>query len=137
MTNEVNDKTAISAQTWGLAPGARVWIGGHDAATKRFVHAHLSDTVRPPTGPIDVAFIAAVSVGEAIHFAGKLHPRLRPTGVVWIICSDAASPVGSARNRDLEELIVRLDELGFVMDRVECDAGYTLLAFRLPTEPRQ
>ncbi len=68
-----------------IEPGMRVWVGGHNVEARREIERHLDDTLRPPTGSIDKAFIAPQSVDEAIHFARKLLTRLVPDGSIWVV----------------------------------------------------
>ncbi len=70
---------------WGIEPGMRVWVGGHDIEARREIERHLDGTPRPPTGSIDKAFIAPQSVDEAVHFARKLLTRLVPDGSIWVV----------------------------------------------------
>ncbi len=78
------DQRSVSKQL-GLRPGVRVWVGGHDMAAKRAVAPFLSEASRPPTGPLDAAFIAAGSPEEADYFLHKLARRLPPGATAWII----------------------------------------------------
>ena len=69
----------------GIQPGVRVWVGGHNLSAKRLLEPLLVETTRPPTGPVDIAFIAPESADEAAYFLGKIEARLDQTGAVWII----------------------------------------------------
>lgn len=64
----------------GVRPGLRIWVGGHNLSARREIERHLAGTLRPPTGPIDLALIAPNTPDEAAHFAGKLRGRLGPGG---------------------------------------------------------
>ena len=68
-----------------LRPGTRVWVGGNDVAAKRALEPFLHQTVRPPSGPIDAAFIAPLSNDEAIYFARKIERRLATDGAIWVV----------------------------------------------------
>ncbi len=69
----------------GIQPAVRVWVGGHNLATKRVVKPFLTDTTRPPTGPVDIALIVPETADEAAYFLGKIEARLEQDGVAWII----------------------------------------------------
>jgi len=69
----------------GIQPGLRVWVSGHNLAAKRVVEPLLTDTRRPPSGPVGLAFIAPESADEAVYFLGKIEARLEHDGVAWII----------------------------------------------------
>ncbi len=77
---------------WGIRPGLRVWVGGHNVDARRVIEAHLAGTIRPPTDPIELGLIAPLSIDEALYFADKLRSRLVPKGRVWIAYADASSP---------------------------------------------
>ena len=69
----------------GIHRAVRVWVGGHNLATKRLVEPFLTDTTRPPTGPVDIALIAPESADEAAYFLGKIAVRLEHDRTAWII----------------------------------------------------
>ena len=72
-----------------IAPGAAVWIGGHDRRARRFVETHLSGYAvsRPPEGPIDQAFVTALDADEAVYFLTKLLTRLAASCSVHLVHS--------------------------------------------------
>ena len=65
--------------------GARAWLGGHDTQARGLVERRLAGVPRPPTGPLDAAFLTPRSVEEALHFARKLRDRLTPGGTLTVI----------------------------------------------------
>jgi hypothetical protein len=82
-----------AAHKWGVEPGMRVWVGGHNVDVRRYIERHLSGTIRPPIGPVHKAFIAPQSVDEAVHFTRKLLTRLVPNGSIWVVIArDASEP---------------------------------------------
>lgn len=76
-----------SSTPFALPPGARIWVGGHDRAARRALEAVVAGAPRPPTGPIDAAFVAPETLDEAAYFVDKVLPRLVPSGVIWIVTS--------------------------------------------------
>jgi hypothetical protein len=68
-----------------VEPGMRVWVGGHNLEARREIERLLVGTVRPPTGSIDKAFIAPLTVDEAVHFARKLLTRLVSDGLIAVV----------------------------------------------------
>ena len=87
--DSIDQPTTLRDQ-WGVKPGLRVWVGGHNTDAKRQIETHLAGTTRPPTGPIDIAFIAPFFSNEAAHFATKLRDRLTSDGPLWVIHPDPA-----------------------------------------------
>ena len=85
-------KRADTTRRWGVKPESRVWVGGHNVAARRATEIHLAGTARPPTGPIDLAFIAPESIDEAVYFAQKISPRLVQDAVIWVVWPKAAIP---------------------------------------------
>ncbi len=83
------DHPAVSTRL-GLNPGLRVWIGGHNLAAKRAIEPLLAETTRPPTGPLDMAFIAAETPDEADYFLYKLAGRLPSGATAWVISANDA-----------------------------------------------
>lgn len=77
--------------SWLAAEGARVWLGGHSQATKAILESRLPATHRPPTGPLDVAYIVPRSIDEAVYFADKVSTRLVSGGEIWVIVPGCAS----------------------------------------------
>lgn len=85
MTSSDRKGPPTTAELWGVTPGLRVWVGGHDPNAKREVEKRLAGAVRPQTGCIDLAFITPQSVDEAVYFAGKLRVRLVADGALWVV----------------------------------------------------
>ena len=75
----------------GILPRVRVWVGGHNLAGKRVAEPLVTDSTRPPTGPVDVALIAPESADEAAYFLDKIEARLEQNGVAWIILPPTAA----------------------------------------------
>ena len=69
-----------------------MWVGGHNIGSRREIEEHLTGTARPPTGPIDLAFISPESIDEAAYFAKKITPRLVEGAVIWVVWPKAATP---------------------------------------------
>ena len=84
--------TNTTEDRWGLKPGTRVWVGGHNTNARREVEEYLKAMIRPPSGAIELAFITPQSVGEAVYFTRKLCSRIECDGVVWVVIPDEASP---------------------------------------------
>ncbi len=85
MTSNDLNGLPTTANPWGVTPGLRVWVGGHNPNAKREVQERLAGTVRPQTGRIDLAFITPQSVDEAVYFASKLRNRLAAGGAIWVV----------------------------------------------------
>ncbi|MCH8966265.1 MAG: hypothetical protein IID43_01175 [Planctomycetes bacterium] len=98
---------------WGIRPGLRVWVGGHNVDARRAIEAHLSGAIRPPTGPIELGLIAPLSIDEALYFADKLRSRLAPKGRVWIVYADRPSPHHAQGVVDSSTLGTRMLEQGY------------------------
>lgn len=99
-----------------MQPGARVWIGGHDRAARRFVERWLSGfgASRPAEGPIDAAFITPESLDEAVYFLTKLTPRLTAQARVNVIYRMVqADPASGARPPSTDEWKAALGSLGW------------------------
>lgn len=99
------DRTKGVSERWGLAPGMRVWLGGHNTETKREVERHLRGTHRPPAGPVDLAFITPQSADEAAYFAAKVQPRLSPGGAIWTVYPSETSPDRVAFDVSMADLV--------------------------------
>lgn len=78
----------------------RVWVGGHDPGAKQALLTALGDTEKPPFGPIDAGFVAAVSADEAAYFAQKLKSRLVPSGALLVILCQSNPMPGSDPGSD-------------------------------------
>lgn len=98
---------------WGIRPGLRVWVGGHNVDARRAIEAHLAGAIRPPAGPIELGLIAPLSIDEALYFADKLRSRLAPKGGVWIVYADASSPHQAQGAVDPRTLRTRMLEQGY------------------------
>jgi hypothetical protein len=83
----------------------RVWLGGHNTERKREVERHLRGTHRPPTGPVDLAFITPQSADEAAYFAAKVQPRLSPGGAIWTVYPSDTSPDRGAFDVSMADLV--------------------------------
>lgn len=109
-----------------LAPGARVWVGGHDREARRAVERLVGSAWRLPRGPIDAAFVTPESVDEAEYFADKALSRLSPEGRVWVVYSvEGGSVLDVARLKD------KLGCLGLQAQRdVQVNDAIRCVAFR-------
>jgi hypothetical protein len=128
------DETPISTlEAWGLAPGKRVWVGGGNASAHREVESLLlADIERPPTGPIDLAILTPQSTDEAVYFARKLRPRLRPHAPLWIVFPKRGNPHEQEFTGNLDEMIIAFFELGFSEAmRAAVGEDYSSTAFRM------
>lgn len=127
-----NPNRSSVGDRWGVRPGVRVWVGGHNVDAKREIERHLAGLDRPPTGAIDLAFIAPLTVDEAVHFAGKLVDRLSPNAVIWaLLWQQAAQDHASATHLDVGELIGTLRELSYVpVATVEVSPEFQSVSFR-------
>ncbi len=85
MTSSDRNGSPTTPKLWGITPGLRVWVGGHDQNARREVEDRLAGAARPQTGRIDLAFITPQSVDEAVYFAGKLRNRLVANGALWVV----------------------------------------------------
>jgi hypothetical protein len=113
MPSQRMDTPTTTVERWGLTPGRRIWVGGHNTSARAAIESLLAGMERPAEGPIDIGFITPATAGEAVHFAGKLRPRLGESGTVWIIYPlPRAMPAGSA-SFSIDEAVVGLFELGF------------------------
>ncbi len=126
------------AKRWGVTPGIRVWVGGHNTHAKREVAKRLKGTVRPPTGRIDLAFIAPQSVDEAVYFARKLRSRLVSNGVIWVVYPDEASPRRGEFAGGSRDLVGSLARAGYCETGAATLAGnYTSLCFSPARDVKQ
>jgi len=100
-----DDRTKGVSERWGLAPGMRAWLGGHNTEMKREVETRLGGTHRPPTGLIDLAFITPKSAEEAAYFAAKIRPRLASGGAIWTVYPSASSPERGAFEVSTADLV--------------------------------
>ncbi len=89
MPDEPHVKPIDSPGGLSLRPGTRVWVGGHDIETKRRLQRYLAGTVRPASGPIDVALITPQTADEARYFVAKVAVRLAPHGAIWVVTRES------------------------------------------------
>lgn len=130
MTSEDRGQSA-PREAWGLAPGARVWSGGHHEAAKRLLLALLTDVTRPRHGLIDVGFLAPAAADEAVYFAAKMLPRLKAPANIWIICPTADSKHAEDFDGTSETLCTAMGELGLALRKtVEVDDEFVSLLFQ-------
>ncbi len=133
-----SDRTGppATAKLWGVTPGLRVWVGGHDPNARREVEKRLAGTVRPPTGRVDLAFITPQSVDEAVYFAGKLRNRLVADGALWVVYPSPGT-VGEAEFANAAEVLVgAMARCDFAQRAtVPVGARYMSSCFRRTQEP--
>ncbi len=79
-----DDRTGSAGRGPLIRPGQRVWVGGHDEPIRRQVNDALGMVARPPTGPLDVAFVTPATQEECAYFLLKALARLSPAGRVWV-----------------------------------------------------
>lgn len=116
---------------WGLKPGTRVWVGGHNTNARREVEEYLEDMIRPPSGAIDLAFITPQSVGEGVYFARKLCSRIECNGVVWVVIPDEASPRRTEFSGTIREIVSGMALAGYSEKGAAALGGnYTSLSFK-------
>ena len=114
-----------------LRPGTRVWVGGNDLAAKRALDPFLVRTVRPPSGPIDAAFIAPLSDDEAWYFARKILPRLATDGAIWVVTSGTAEPPPLEIEEKLDALASLLNPTrNLAVESIRLDAVHRAVRFR-------
>lgn len=128
-----SDRTKPTATTaaWDTKPGLRVWVGGHNLHARREIEKHLAGTIRPPTGPIDAAFIAPQSIDEAAYFGCKLRARLARDGVVWVVCASPAQPQETGRDTAKAGVSAAMSRCGLVdAGSVDVTNELALMRFR-------
>lgn len=86
----------------------RVWVGGHQIQAKRIIEPYLTHAIKPPTGEIDIAFVAPESLDEAAYFSEKIQPRLTPDAMIWVVISKEAN-----FDFSVEALTRKLEPAGF------------------------
>ncbi len=132
MAGQRSENPTTTAENWGVGPGKRVWVGGHNLEARREIEGFLEGTERPPTGPLDLGFIAPITGDEAIYFAGKLRLRIVPTGLLWVVCPNGFSPRSDEFAGDMDDVVIGLFELGFSESgRAQVGNNYTSTGFRL------
>lgn len=116
----------IIVEQLGIRKDMRVWVGGHQIQAKKIIEPYLIHATKPPTGEIDIAFVAPESLDEAVYFSQKIQHRLTPHAMIWIV-------IDNEMNIDLtvEALTRKLETAGFsekkkvlISDRFMA-AGYT------------
>ncbi len=131
MAGQRSETPATITEAWGIAPGKRVWVGGHNVEARREIETYLTGTDRPPTGPLDLGFIAPTTGDEAVYFAGKLRLRIVPTGLLWVVYPIPNSPRADEFSGDIDDVVIGLFELGFTESgRAQVGNNYTSTGFR-------
>lgn len=131
MAGQRTENPSTTAEDWGVAPGKRVWVGGHNVEARREIETYLMGTQRPPTGPLDLGFLAPQTADEAVYFAGKLRHRIAPTGLLWVVYPIPHSPRADEFAGDIDEVVISLFELGFTeIGRAQVSNNYTSTGFR-------
>lgn len=103
------------AESLGLRTGLRIWVGGNNTDARREIERYLSETTRPPTGPLDSAFITPVTSEEAAYFAAKLKPRLTPDARVWVVVLRPENSVAQSATDPLSELVSQITQTGLTL----------------------
>ena len=114
----------------GLRTGLRVWVGGNNTVARREIESFLSETTRPPTGPLDVAFITPSTNEEAAYFAAKLKPRLTAEARVWVVVLDTDNPDGKSAPVTLSSVDAHVSGVGFAREsEASVDVGFCFIEF--------
>jgi hypothetical protein len=104
----------LAAQAWGLAPDARVWLGGHRRAGKRVLAELLRDSPRSADGAVDAAFVVPETLDEWVYFAAKVGRRLAPGGMCWLVLPcPGASLAGATVQAGVEPFLGAATSLGY------------------------
>lgn len=131
MPRHETSTTASITETWGIRPGLRVWVGGHNVAARQEIETHAAGTERPATGPIDLGLLSPETPDEALYFAGKLRGRLSPGAMVWIVYPNPRAAGGEAFAGGIEEIIVGMFERGFgEIGRGPVPQQFAMIGFR-------
>ena len=131
MAGQRTENPTTTAEDWGVGPGKRVWVGGHNVEARREIESFLEGTERPPTGALDLGFIAPQTADEAVYFAGKLRHRIVPTGLVWVVYPNTSSPREDEFSGNLNDMVIGLFERGFTeAGRAQVGDNYTSTGFR-------
>lgn len=96
-----------------MRSGQRLWVGGHNLAAKREIEKHLTGTVRPATGPVEMAFITPDVIDEAVYFASKIRLRLTPEGSLCVVVQERDPAEATPQFFSSEELVSRLKTAGY------------------------
>jgi len=114
------------------AVGARVWLGGHDTKLRGLIERRLVGVRRPPTGPLDAAFITPLCVEEAVHFAGKLRKRLVESGILTVFHAVSTGTDGRRTSIAPDELNKAMRRVGFTrMGDVHLEGEVVVMPFGL------
>ena len=131
MPGHRSETPTTTVERLGIKPGLRVWVGGHQSQAKAEIEPHLAGTIRPPEGPLDLAFVTPQSVDEAVYFAGKLLRRLQSNGTLWVIHPNNRSPHAAQFRGQIDDLVVSLFERGFTQaGTMPVGHDFSALAFR-------
>lgn len=118
------------AESLGLRAGLRIWLGGNNADARREIEHYLSETTRPPTGPLDAAFITPNTSDEAVYFAEKLKPRLTPDARVWVVVPRTDNSATQSTTNRMSELVSQVTGAGFTLAReMSFHAGFRGIVF--------
>ncbi len=132
MARQRSDDPRASMEFWGLHSGTRAWVGGHNHEAKAALEPFLNGVQRPPEGPLDIAFIAPLSVDEGLYFAGKLALRLTPAAAVWIVYPRSQTPQAAAYSGTLDDLVLGMFQRGYVeQGTASVSEAFTSRGFRL------
>lgn|GEM_PF-2125755 len=101
------------AIVWGADPGCRIWVGGHAIENRRALERWLADCSRPPTGKIDAAFVAPLSLDEGLYFAHKVKPRLLPNGKLWLVLDEISNAPDRSPTLTMDKIRDGLTRGGF------------------------
>lgn len=134
--DKTSDNWMPSDLSWVAVQGARIWLGGHNQTTKAILESMLPGTHRPPTGPLDVAYIVPRSIDEAVYFAGKVSTRLVRGGEIWVIVPGCTSEDESP---PADMLLVQAETLASagwrVAHRIDHDRDVTVMRLERTTNP--
>ena len=96
------------------------------------METYFSETTRPPTGPLDAAFITPATSEEAAYFAEKLKPRLSTDASIWVVVPSANRSATDSVADPMDELVSRVTGAGFTRTReVSFRAGEAIEKHRL------
>lgn len=125
-----------TVEAWGMTQETRVWIGGNNESARREVELLVGDSPRPATGEVDRAFITPLEGDEAVYFARKMRARLAAEGSIWVIHPKSGGPKAGEFSGSIEEMAIRLFELGFAESgRVNLDGDYSSTGFTMEGGP--
>lgn len=103
----------------------RVWVGGHDRVVKRALVSALTDTVSPPAGELDAAFVAAMGIDEAAYFTRKVWPRLLGGGSLCLILSKTDSESADCDSRDSDASVDLPPAVAMLITELTSDGART------------